>query len=158
MKAPGARHHTHRMSNVIYTFKIAMLQHQLKNDIPECLSMKIVDLAMFLCLYYVKPWSRATLLFEAPIEDFNLYKMLLTNIKEHKPEGFSQLSQVIVDKFENHFWYWTEGLVTFSLFSDVRVQQKRSMARAMKIYDKEFSLKSAVQQMPLITPFTQLKD
>ena len=31
------------------------------------------------------------------------------------------------------------------------------MARAMKRYDKEFSFKSAVQQMPLITSSTQLK-
>ena len=91
MKAPGARHHARWMSKVIYTIKIAMLQHQLKNDIPDCLLMKIVNLAKFLCLYYVKPWSRATLPFIAPIEDLNLYKMLLTNMKEHKSEGFRQL-------------------------------------------------------------------
>ena len=157
MKAPGARHHARWMSKVIYTIKIAMLQHQLKNDIPGCLLMKIVDLAKFLCLYYVKPWSRATLPFQAPIEDFNLYKMLLTNIKEYKSEGFRQLSEAVVGKFENHFWYLTERLVVLSLFSDASVQQKQSMARAMKRYDKEFSFKSAVQLMPLITPSTQLK-
>ena len=88
MKAPGEGHNARWMSKVIYTITIAMLQHQLKNDIPECLLMKIVDLAKFLCLYYVKPWSRATLAFQAPIEDLNLYKMLLTSIKEHKSEGF----------------------------------------------------------------------
>ena len=88
MKAPGARHHARWMSKVIYTINIAMLQHQLKNDIPECLLMKIVDLAKFLCLYYAKPWSRATLLFQAPIEDLNLNKILLTNVKEHKSEEF----------------------------------------------------------------------
>ena len=52
----------------------------------------------------------------------------------------------------------TERLVVLSLFSDASVHQKQSMARAMKRYDKEFSFKSAVQQMSLITPFTQLKD
>ena len=136
MKAPGARHHACWMSKVIYTIKIAMLRHQLKNDIPECLLIKIVDLAKFLCLYYIKPWSRATLPFQTPIEDLNLYKMLLTNIDEHKSEGFRQLSDAVVGKFENHFWYLTERLVVLSLFSDPSVQQKQSMAVAMKRYDK----------------------
>ena len=120
--------------------------------------MKIVDLAKFLCHYYVKLWSRTTIPFQAPIEDLNLYKMLLTNIKEHKSEGFRQLSQAVVGKFENHFWYLTERLVVLSLFSDTSVQQKQSIARAMKRYDKKFSFKSAVQQMPLITPYIHLKD
>ena len=120
--------------------------------------MKIVDLAKFLCLYYVKPWSRATLPFQVSIEDLDLNKMLLTNIKEHKSEEFRQLSQTVVGKFENHFWYFTERLVVLSLFSDASVQQKPSMARAMKRYDKGFSFKSSVQQMALITPLTQLKD
>ena len=63
MKAPGATHHARWMSKVIYTIKIGMSLHQLKNDIPECQLMKIEDLAKFLCLYYVKPLSRATLPF-----------------------------------------------------------------------------------------------
>ena len=84
--------------------------------------------------------------------------MLLSNIKEHKSEGFLQLSQAVVGNFENHFWYMAEHLVVLSLFSDASVQQKQSMARALKRYDEEFSFKSAVQQMPLITPYTQLKD
>ena len=135
-----------------------MLQHQLKNDSPECLLRKIVKLAEFLCLYYVKPWSKATLPFQAPIEDLNLYKTLLTNTKEHKSEGFGQLSQAVVGKFENHFWYLTKRLVVLWRFSDASAQQKQRIAKAMKRYDKEFSFKSAVQQMPLITPSTQLKD
>ncbi len=106
MKGPEAKHHTRSMSKVIYTIKIAMLQHQLKNDIPECLIMKIVDLAKFLCLYHVKPWSRATLSFQAPIENLNLYKMLLTNVKEHKSEEFRQQSQAVVGKFETTFGIW----------------------------------------------------
>ena len=47
LKAPGARHHARWMSNLIYIIKIAMLQHQLKNDIPEHFLMKIVALAQF---------------------------------------------------------------------------------------------------------------
>ena len=58
--------------------------------------------------------------------------MLLTNIKEHKSEGFRQLSQAVVGKFENHFWYLTERLVVLSLFSEACAQKKQSMARAMK--------------------------
>ena len=34
---------------------LTMLQHQLNGDIPEFLLMT------FLCLHYVKPWSRARL-------------------------------------------------------------------------------------------------
>ena len=84
--------------------------------------------------------------------------MLRDCIKEHESEGFRQPCQAVAVKFENHFWYLTERLVVLSLFSDASVQQKQSMARAMKRYDKEFSFKSAVQQMPLIIPSTQLKD
>ena len=54
LKAPGSRHHAQWMSKVIYTIKIAMLQHQLKNDIPQHFLMKIVALAQCFCLYYVK--------------------------------------------------------------------------------------------------------
>ena len=88
---------------MIYTIEIVILQHQLKNDIPEYLLMKIVDLAKFLCLYYVRPWSRATLPFQAPNEDLYLYKMLLTKIIEYISKGFRQLSQDVVGKFDNHF-------------------------------------------------------
>ena len=82
--------------------------------------------------------------------------MLLTNIKEHKSEEFRQLTQAVVGKFENHFWYLTERLVVLLLCGDASVPIKQSMARAMKRYDKEFSFKSAVQQMPLITPSTKI--
>ena len=60
----------------------------------------------------------------------------------------------------------TVRLVVLLLFSDASVQQKRSMARAMKRHDKEYFFKStvqhnacdksAVEQMPVITPSTQL--
>ena len=125
MKAPGARHHARWMSKVIYTIKIAMLQDQLKDDIPEGLLKKIINLAKFLCFYYVKPWLRATLPFQAPIEDLNLYKTLLSNVKEHKCVAIRHMSQAVASKFENHFWYLTERLVVISLFSDGSVQQKQ---------------------------------
>ena len=67
--------------------------------------------------YYVRPLSRATLSFQASIEDLNLYKMLLTTTKEHNTEGFQQLSQAVVGKLENHFWYLTECLVVLSLLA-----------------------------------------
>ena len=102
LKAPGARHHTRWMSKVIYTIKIAMSQYQLKNDKPEHFLMKIVALAQFFCLYYVKSWSRATLHFQAPSDDLNLYKILLINAKYHKSEDIRQLSQAAAKKFESH--------------------------------------------------------
>ena len=129
LKATGARHHTRWISKVIYTIKIAMLQHQLKNDKPEHFLMKIVALAQFFCLYYVKSWSRATLHFQAPSDDLNLYKTLLTNAKYHKSEGIRQLSQAAATKFESHLWYLTERLVVLSLFSDASIQQKQNMAK-----------------------------
>ena len=74
MKAPCAKHHDRRMSKVIYTIKTAMLQQQLKNDVPKCLLMKIVDLPKLLCLYYVKTRSRATLPYQVLIENLNYYQ------------------------------------------------------------------------------------
>ena len=116
LKAPGARHHARWMSKVIYTIEIAMLQHQLKNDIPKHFLMKIVALAQFFCLYYIKSWSRATLHFQAASDDLNLYKTLLTNAKYHKSEDIRQLSQAAATKFESHLWYLTERLVSIFNF------------------------------------------
>ena len=157
MKAPGARHHARWMSKVIYTIKIAMLKHQLGKEISGGLLKKIVELAQFLCLYYVKPWMRATLPVQAPIEDLNLYKMMLSNAIGHKSEEIQQLSQAVASKFENHFWYLTEHLVVLSLFSDASVQQKQAISRAMKSFKRQPLFKTAVP-MPDIKPSTQLKD
>ena len=158
MKAPGARHHARWMSKVIYAIKIAMFQDQLKCDISESLLTKIVDLARFLCLYYVKPWSRASLPFQAPIEDLILYKTMVTNAKKHKSESLRQLSQAVPSKFENHFWYLTERLVVLALFSTASVHEKQDMAKAIKKYQNDTSFDHSVQKMPTVTAFTQLKD
>ena len=139
MKAPGARHHAHWMSKVIYTIKIATFQDHLKYDISESLLTKIVDLARFLCLYYVKLWSRASLPFQATIEDLILYKTMVTNAKKHKSESLRQLSQAVASKFENHFWYLTEQLVVLALFSTASVHEKQGMAKAMKKHQNSTS-------------------
>ena len=81
----------------------------------EVIAILLTD--TFLCMYYVKPWSKATLPFQAPIEDLNLYKTLLSNKRHHKSEDMRQLSQVAATKLENHFWYLTERLVVFSLLA-----------------------------------------
>ena len=138
LKAPGVRRHPRWMSKVIYTIKIAMLQHQLKNDIPEHFLMNIVALAQFFCLYYVKSWPRATLHFQAPSDNLNLYKTFLTNAKYHKSEDIRQLSQAATTKFESHLWYLTERLVVLSLFSDASIQQKQNMAKQIKKFKKQF--------------------
>ena len=158
MKAPGARHHARWMSKVIYSIKIAMFQDQLKCDILESLLTKIVDLARFLCLYYVKRWSRASLPFRASIEDLILYKTMVTNAKEHKSESLRQLSQAVASKFEDHFCYLTERLVILALFSTASVHEKQSMAKAMKKYQNDTSFHHSVHKMPTVTTFTQLKD
>ena len=131
---------------------------RLKCGISESLLTKIVDLARFLCLYYVKPWLRASLLFEALIEDLILYKTMVTNAKNHKSESLRQLSQAVASKFENHFWYLTERLVVFALFSTARVHEKEGMAKDMKKYQNDTSFDHSVHKMPTVTAFTQLKD
>ena len=154
----SATDHARWMSKVIYCIKIAMFQDQLKCDNSESLLTKIVDLARFLCLYYVKPWSRASLPFHAPIEDLILYKTLVTNAKEHKSESLRQLSQAVASKFENHFWYLTERLVVLALFSTASVHEKQGMAKAMKKYRNDASFDHSVHKMPTVPAFTQLKD
>ena len=160
LKASGARHHPRWMSKVIYTIKIAMLQHQLKNDIPEHFLKKIVAVAQFFCLYYFKSWSRTPLHFQALSDDLNLYKTLLTNAKYHKSEDIQQFNQAAATKFESHLWYLTERLVVLSLFSDASIQQKRTMAKQMKKFKKKSfkTTEPTVQQMPIVTSSTQMKD
>ena len=113
--------------------------------------MKIVALAQFFLFVLCKPWSRATLHFQAPNDDLNLYKTLLTNAKYHKSEDIRQLSQAAATKFESHLWYLTERLIVLSLFSDASIQRKQNMAKQMKKFKKQSSKTTeiTVQQCPL---------
>ena len=74
---------------------------------------------------YVKSWSRASLPFQAPIEDLIVYKTMAINAKQHKSESLRQLNQAVASKFKTHFWYLTERLVVLALFSTASVHAKK---------------------------------
>ena len=97
---------------------------------------------------------------QAPSDDLNLYKTLLTNAKYHKSEDIRQLSQAAATKLESPLLYLTEYLVVLSLFSDASIQQKQNMAKQVKKFKKQNSktAEPTVQQMPIVTFSTQLKD
>ena len=111
---------------IIYTIKIAMFQDQLKCDISESLLTKNVVLARFLCLYFVKPWSRASLPFQAPIEDLILYKTIITNICVARifdwgggggvPKPQMTCSNVIWSFQKNNF-LWVKDIVEWKIWS-----------------------------------------
>ena len=53
--APGACHRARWMARIIYSLKIALFQHQLEPFLDTTLLNKISSLALFLCIFYVRP-------------------------------------------------------------------------------------------------------
>ena len=62
LRAPGAYHHAHLMSKVIYVLKLALLKPSFINDID-----RIRSLALFYSVYYAKAWLTNKFAAEAPI-------------------------------------------------------------------------------------------
>ena len=77
VKAPGAYHHARWMAQAIYTIKIAMFQHTLQGVYSTEQLKSMTSLAVFLCIFYTKPWLHATNAADASINDLNLFKSLL---------------------------------------------------------------------------------
>lgn len=119
---PGAYHHARWMPTIIYSAKMFAFGHLLQFD-PEKMK-KLERLCIFNTLYYIKPWLMASHGVDAPITDLQLWH----DLKEYHAID-PEVSDAAVSAMERHFWYITEELAPFSLFSNqVSEAEKRKIA------------------------------
>ena len=163
--APGAYHHARWMAIAIYTIKIAMYQHQLQSVYTSEQLQSMTSLAIFLCIFYTKPWLTSSNAADAPVNDLNLFKSLLKVEKsvKHKPSSwpsnFNQFISLAANKMYNHLWYTSERLVPLAFMSDkVPVSEKEKMRRSLLQF-KEIAI-NKFQEMPKSADFSKktLKD
>ena len=101
-----------------------MLQEQLKDFYEPDFLQEIVNTAMYLSLYYVKPWYTASFLFDAPRNDLMLFKSLnsdfshIQNTRGPYPKGFLEMTEMFLNKLCRHLDYCSERLAPLALFSD----------------------------------------
>ena len=153
IKAPGAFHHARWMAKSLYTLKIALFRNQLGNIYTSDQLKNIYSLAIFLSIFYTKAWLTCTNASDAPTNDLELMKKLSkaeVNIKHNEkqwPANFLDLVRLAREKLQNHLWYLSERLVSFSLFSDnVQLPDKHKLKQAM--LKNERPVTNPIQEMP----------
>lgn len=110
-KKPGAMHHARWMACNLYAGKMFMYSEQMHYD-SETVD-KLERLNVFLQLFYVPLWLKATSACDAPILDLELF---------HDMMDFrtvdSEIADIVLKKLTNHRWYLTEEILPFALFSN----------------------------------------
>ena len=110
MMKPGAISQARWMACNIYAGKMYMfLNHMSYNDETV---RKLHRINTFLSLFYTSAWMKASIGADAPINDLHLFKDMIS----YRDIDY-ELANVVIDKMENHFWYLTEEVVPFALFS-----------------------------------------
>jgi len=109
------------MSKVICEQKIALYSHQLcqlgmlKSNIDV---EQHRNLALFLTLFYVKPWLQCPLPFEAAVNDLNLFNHISNlQCKQDLPPYFHKFIAATLNRLDAHLWYVSEEMVFLALFS-----------------------------------------
>ena len=153
IKAPGALHHARWMSKCLYTLKIALFRHQLKDLYTSEQLEDILNLAIFMSIFYTKPWLTCTSASNAPFNDLTLIKKLLkveSSIQQNPkawPVKFLCLVSLARQKLEKHLHYLSERLVSFAIFSDhVSASDKKQMVTALFKHQRPVMNKS--QELP----------
>lgn len=107
---PGAIHQARWMACNIYATKMFMFHDQMAYDYEVTSKLKRVN--MFLSLFYTSNWMKASIGADAPINDLQLVKDMIAYIDIDR-----EVAQAVLQKLENHYWYLTEEIVPFALFS-----------------------------------------
>ena len=153
---------------MLYTIKYALFGHQAVFHIEQSLLSKILSLAAFLCLYYVKEWCTATSACEALINDLAFYKKLsdgaarVSQNAQKYPPMFLDFIQAAQQKLFKHSWYLSERLVVLclcspSLSSSEKVRLWKTLNR-MKGSPSGGTIGNGLQQQALLTSCTKLED
>ena len=102
--APGACHHARWMARIIYTLKMALFRCQLENTFDSVFLENVSTLALFLWIYYLKPWLCCAIASETPKTDLTLFKKFQRVIDNHKKysKRFQEFAVLCQSKLKNH--------------------------------------------------------
>lgn len=147
---PGACHHARWMSTVIYAAKMYLFNEQMGYD--EEMVSKLEQICLFNALVYTKHWLQASKGVDAPANDLQLIKEL---------KEFEEINEAVSVKtlttFQNHYWYLTEEVAVFALFSNkVTATEKRQITQKLKKYNCLQTLPKGVPTFPEVTNSTKI--
>jgi hypothetical protein len=107
---PGAIHQARWMACNLYASKMFMFAKQMQYD--DDTVNKLTRINMFLCLFYVPLWLKASSGADAPILDLQLF----CEMTEYRSID-EEVANTVLAKINNHRWYLTQEIVPFTLFS-----------------------------------------
>ena len=142
VRPPGSISHARWMAKILCEFKIVLFSTQLikLGLITEDEANSHKQLALFLILYYVKPWMTTTHASDAPVNDLilaNSLRKMPSHLLRSYPL-FKSMGDAMKTRLEEHLWYLSEELVVMSLFSDkLDEQQKNKCRKAMLSHYRE---------------------
>ena len=151
---PGAIHQARWMARNIYCMKMLMFSKELKYNKDTI--FKLERMNKFLALFYTSHWVTTTSAADAPIHDLQLMKDML-QYKQHDYE----LATSALKKMNNHRWYLTQELVTFTLFSShdsMTKSAKEKLAVKLSETEKPDSYRKGKPVFPVINAATVLTD
>lgn len=91
---------------------------------------KLEQICLFNALVYTKHWLESPNGVDAPFNDLQLIKEL-KDFEDINKEVSVKASNIL----KNHYWYLTEELAVFALFSNKVVpNEKRQIAQKLKMY------------------------
>ena len=147
---PGAYHHARWLSCVLYTAKMYAFSAHMKYDETKIDNLRRI--CTFNALLYVKAWLSATSAADAPGNDLDMW----IDLSWYK-EVDSDDATVALNALNRHFWYLTEEIAPFSLFSDhVTDNEKREIARQLLKFNSEKLLTGVPTFPPLLSSSTKL--
>lgn len=125
-KRPGAMHHARWMAKAIYSLKMFIFRSEFRLTKREIDSLR--DFCIFVVLFYIKIWFTATSAIQAPNNDFELLKKLISYKNVDRP-----VAQRALKKISDHLWYLNEDLAPLALFDEnVSVDVKGKMCEAIR--------------------------
>ena len=95
-QAPGAFHHAHLMVKAVFSIKIFLFQQLFSPTAKE--KHSVMELALFVSLFYVRFWHEAPLPIRAPLNDLLLLEELSKYLN-------MRVAKVASTAFGRHIWY-----------------------------------------------------
>ena len=123
LSRPGADHHARWMIKAIYVLKMVLLQHQLP-DLHWQTKKKMEKMALFVVFVYLRPWFTASGLSAA--QNVLIFCKSLVKYKKIN-NGVSSKTLAVLNR---HTWYFTEDLISLSLFNENLSLETRTLLAA----------------------------
>jgi hypothetical protein len=118
------------MQKNIYVLKMYLFREplQLSADIQKRVQKGLEQLSLFSTLIYTKSWISAPSVADAPVNDLNLYKDLIT----YKTIN-SEISEAALNKFAGHLCYLSPELVpSIIIFLTLSVWKRKRIYKRHK--------------------------